>query len=250
MYYLDKKRDRDGSVIYRNKNDFLMPLQKDRHGQYRIRTGESVFVCLTSDFFLKEADEWRCEAWDVMRKRSDVNFSLLTKRPERVLEALPDDWGEGWDNVSFNVTCENQKRADERLPILLELPFRAKGVMCTPLLSAIDMEKYLDSYKISKVICGGENYDGARPCHYEWVKSLYEQCVRHRVPFSFDETGYRFVKDGKEYVIPRLLQHEQAIKSGLNYPERKQTVMIREKCRACSRRFMCKGCDNCGRCSD
>ena len=79
MYYLDKKRDRDGSVIYKNKGDFFMPLQKDRQGQYKIKSGESVFVCLTSDFFLKEADEWREEAWDVIRKRNDVNFSLLTK---------------------------------------------------------------------------------------------------------------------------------------------------------------------------
>ena len=74
-------------------------------------------VCMTSDFFLEEADPWRAEAWDIMRQRSDVVFFLLTKRPQRVRGCLPPDWGSGWDNIFFNVTCENQRRADERIPI-------------------------------------------------------------------------------------------------------------------------------------
>ena len=85
-------------------------------------------VCMTSDFFLEEADEWRDEAWEIIRQRPDVKFFLLTKRPQRVVDHLPKDWGDGWENVMFNVTCENQKRADERIPILLELPFKHKGM--------------------------------------------------------------------------------------------------------------------------
>ena len=69
-------------------------------------------VCMTSDFFLAEADKWRDEAWELMRIRSDVIFFLLTKLPERVAEHLPKDWGDGWDNIFFNVTAENQRRAD------------------------------------------------------------------------------------------------------------------------------------------
>ena len=41
-------------------------------------------VCMTSDFFLEEADAWRDEAWSIMRQRPDVKFFLLTKRPQRV----------------------------------------------------------------------------------------------------------------------------------------------------------------------
>lgn len=250
MYYLDKKRDLDGSVISRNTGNFDMPLAVDRQGNYKIQSGETVHVCLTSDFFLEEADEWRKDAWDIMRKRRDVNFSLLTKRPERIKDNLPEDWGIGWDNVKLSVTAENQKRADERLKILLSLPFRSKGVMCTPLLSEINIEKYLATYRINSVCAGGENYDGARECHYEWVKSLYTQCVKFRVPFEFYETGAVFVKDGKTYNIPRLLQHEQAVKSGLNYPKKEYTIEIKEKCRKCSKRYMCKGCNNCGECEE
>ena len=124
MYFLDRMRDMDGSNIFRTKSCFNYPIQKDRKGNYKIKSGEMIRVCMTSDFFLAEADAWRDEAWELMRIRSDVIFFLLTKRPERVAEHLPKDWGDGWDNIFFNVTAENQRRADERIPILLDLPFR------------------------------------------------------------------------------------------------------------------------------
>ena len=56
-------------------------------------------VCMTSDFFLEEADKWREEAWEIMKKRSDVIFYLLTKRPERVEKCLPQNWGNGLENI-------------------------------------------------------------------------------------------------------------------------------------------------------
>lgn len=121
MYFLDRMRDQNGAEIYKTKSGFSYPLQKDRAGHYKIQSGEQIRVCMTSDFFLEEADPWRAEAWDIMRQRSDVVFFLLTKRPQRVRECLPPDWGSGWDNIFFNVTCENQRRADERIPILFDL---------------------------------------------------------------------------------------------------------------------------------
>ena len=97
-----------------DKNSY--PLQKDRRGQYKIRRGEMLWVCMTSDFFLPEADPWRDDAWDMIRMRPDVIFFLLTKRPQRVSACLPEDWGNGWENVFFHVACENQIRAEERIP--------------------------------------------------------------------------------------------------------------------------------------
>ena len=171
MYYMDRMRDQDGSVIYRTAN-FDYPVKRDRHGRYRVQSGEMIRVCMTSDFFLAEADAWREEAWDLIHQRPDVVFFLLTKRPERVADHLPRDWGDGWENVFFNVTCENQRRADERIPILLDLPFKHKGVMCAPFIGPVSLEKYLPDGQIEQVSCGGENYDGARPCHFDWVKTL------------------------------------------------------------------------------
>ena len=83
--FLTGLREQDGSRIYRTKNGFRYPLSKDRQGKYKVKSGEMIRVCMTSDFFLEEADEWRDEAWSVMRERKDVKFFLLTKRPERVL---------------------------------------------------------------------------------------------------------------------------------------------------------------------
>lgn len=120
-----------------DKNSY--PLQKGRRGQYKIRCGEMLWVCMTSDFFLPEADPWRDDAWDMIRMRPDVIFFLLTKRPQRVSACLPEDWGNGWENVFFHVACENQIRAEERIPFLLSLPFRHKGVFCTPLLGPISL---------------------------------------------------------------------------------------------------------------
>lgn len=230
MYFLDRVRDRDGAEIYRTKSGFDYPLKRDRQGNFKIRSGEQIRVCMTSDFFLEEADEWREEAWTIMKRRSDVKFFLLTKRPQRVRECLPKNWGDGWDNIFFNVTCENQKRADERIPILLSLPFKHKGIMCAPLIGSVTIEKYLKYGQIEQVVCGGENYDGARPCDFDWVKTLRRECEEHNVTFCFIETGTMFVKDGKKYYIPKKsVQSEMAYKSGMSYMGKPMEFKLTDK---------------------
>lgn len=67
MYFLDRIRERSGADIYRTKAGFNYPLQKYRNGGYKIQSGELIRVCMTSDFFLEEADGWREEAWEIMR---------------------------------------------------------------------------------------------------------------------------------------------------------------------------------------
>ena len=59
MYYLDAQRDQDGSLIYKTKTNFNLPLKKTRQGIYKIPSGTMLHVCMTSDFFLEEADVWR-----------------------------------------------------------------------------------------------------------------------------------------------------------------------------------------------
>lgn len=140
----------------------------------------------------------------------------FTKRPQRVADYLPPNWGDSWENVFFNVTCENQRRADECPPILHALPFKRKGIMCAPLIGQVDIDRYLAEGQIEQVLSSGENSAGSRPCHYEWVKSLYEQCKTHDVTFHFIETGSVFVKDGKTYHISnKQIQAQQAYRSGL-----------------------------------
>lgn len=267
MYTMDRYNGQHGGIIRRNKEGFDYPLQRNRNGQYRIRSGETVRVCMTSDFFLEEADIWRNEVWDIMRERRDVRFYLLTKRAHRMAQCLPPDWGDGWDNVMLNVTCENQARADERLPILWDIPAKHKGVMCAPFIGPVSIEKALATGQIEQVICGGENYDGARPCHFEWVKNLREECIRQDVTFCFIETGTVFIKDGKQYTMPdKVLQSRMAYRSGMNYQGKKHQYIFRDAygeipperlhvpqfpahCEECGNRLVCNGCANCLRCA-
>ncbi len=267
MYFLDAQRGKSGADIYRTKSGFSYPLSKDRSGRYKVKSGEQIRVCMTSDFFLEEADPWRDDAWRIIRQRPDVIFFLLTKRPERVADCLPYDWGDGWENVFFNVTCENQRRADERIPILLDLPFKHKGVMCAPFIGGITLDTYLKTGQLEQVIADGENYAGARPLHYEWVKRLSDECRRYNVTFAFVGTGRRFVKDGKTYAIEGSeLQANQAFLSGLSFKgkpidfklqnllglpisdEKRYVPFFRDKCQTCGMRIICNGCSNCGKC--
>lgn len=268
MYALDRARGQDGSRIYKVAANFDYPLQKDKNGAYKIKSGEQIRVCMTSDFFLAEADEWRPEAWRIIRRRPDVVFVLLTKRPERVPDCLPPDWGEGWENVFFNVTCENQQMADERLPLLIELPFRHKGIMAAPFVGPVSLGQFWSSGQIEQVIAGGENYDGVRPCRYEWVKKLYDECVEHNTRFCFIETGSLFVKDGRTYHLSgKRLQSRMAFKSGLQFEGRPLRFRLappeqgslfdppcayqkhfRAACAECGSRLICNGCSDCGKC--
>lgn len=266
MFYLDQLRGQQGDHIHKNESGFSYPLKKLRNGEYAVKSGEQLRVCMTSDFFLEEADIWRREAWDMIRQRRDIVFFLLTKRPERVAQQLPPDFGDGWEHVFFNVTCENQRRAEERIPLLLQLPFRHKGVMCAPFIGEVDLSRWLPSGQIEQIICGGENYDGARPCHFDWVKSLYRQAVEWNVRFCFIETGTTFVKDGKTYHLPdKKLQSRMAYLSGMRHPGRPIRFMLEqplsllpvqpyepffgECCRECGSRMICNGCAKCGKCN-
>lgn len=274
MFSQDRSRGLDGGTVRRNGAGFRYPVARRRDGTYRVRAGELIRVCMTSDFLVPEADAWRDEAWDLIRSRPDVRFYLLTKRPERWERALPADWGAGWPNVMLNVTCENQRRADERIPILLATPAAHKGIMCAPLIGPVDIERYLDApgavgSGIEQVIAGGENYEGARPCDYAWVRSLSEACRAHEVTFAFTETGTVFVKDGRTYRLHgKTLQSEQAHKSGLGYrgrpiiweltdpiglpvpPEELYRPRYRARCAVCGSRLICNGCAGCGLCGE
>lgn len=151
VYRTDLKYEKDSSKVYKTGN-FNLPLKKDRKGEYKIKSGELLYTCFTSDFFLEDADQWREEAWSIIKERSDLDFLIVTKRIDRFNIALPKDWGSGYDNVEICCTVENQDRADYRLPIFLKLPIKKKSIICEPLLSEIDLNKYL-SNDINQIVC-------------------------------------------------------------------------------------------------
>ena len=218
VYRGDARYGRDASKVYRT-GEFDLPVRGRRDGSPRLAAGETVFTCLTSDFFLEDADEWRPRAWRMIRSRPDLMFFIITKRIGRFAVGLPEDWGGGYGNVTIAVTCENQQKAAERVPQLLALPIRHRQIMCEPLLEEIDLTPWL-SADIEGVTAGGESGESARLCRYDWVLSLARQCESAGVPFWFKQTGALFEKDGRLYRIPRREQHEQARRAGLTAARR------------------------------
>ena len=185
--------------------------------------GTVIAVCLHSDFFLTEADRLRQRAWNIIRRNRDLIFIIITKRIDRIQKCLPYDWREGYENVILCATIENQKRANERLPVFLSIPAKHRWVTCSPMLEQIDLSKYLATGKIEHVECTGERCcdkeTTIRPTKYEWVKDLAEQCKKAEVRFTMQYLGYNFLMTDGEVLHDwsKWCRSEAAEKLGLNF---------------------------------
>ena len=197
------------SSLCRKTGNFNLPLKKKRDGSFKIPEGRIVFTCFTSDFLLEDADPWRGECWEMMRMRQDLMFYFFTKRIDRLEKCLPQEWGEGFDNVIIGCTVENWAMADYRLPIFKSLPIKHKSIIVAPMLEHMDISAYIDE-EIEEVSVSGESGADARVCNFEWVLDIRRQCIEKNVPFRFHQTGAHFIKDGKMYHIKRKYQLSQA----------------------------------------
>jgi protein gp37 len=206
-YYYSQHAARFEKGIIEKTKDFYKPLS-------HIPSGKIVVTCFMTDFFIEEADEFRDEIWPIIKKRNDLVFIILTKRIERVKQCLPDDWAEGYHNVILGCTIENQKRADQRLPIFVELPVKYKYIACVPILEKIDLSGYLDRIKF--VAVGGETGKNVRLCDYEWVLDIRNQCIQSNATFWFKNPGSRLKHNGKIKNIHPIFQNNFARKSNIN----------------------------------
>lgn len=162
-----------------------------------------VFTCSWSDWFITEADEWRAEAWDIIKRTPWLTYQILTKRPERIMANLPPDWGEGYPNVWLGVSVENQKMFNKRVSELAMVPARVRFLSIEPLIGQIDFYKSPDWLhvwqKIGWVIVGGEsgNHTGKfrfRECSVEWMQTIVEQCNTLAIPVFVKQMG-TFIAD-------------------------------------------------------
>jgi protein gp37 len=115
----------------------------------------------------------------------------------------------------LGVSCEDQRTADQRIPLLLETPAAVRFLSVEPLLEPVDLGIWLnfkangrgdvapehdvlgyDRPGIGWVIVGGESGAGARSMDLEWVRSLRDQCTAAGVPFFFKQVGGRTPKAG------------------------------------------------------
>lgn len=187
-------------------------------------------------------DEWIDRVFAVCALTPQHTHMILTKRTERMRayfarhrwhlwaaigrEIDPKRWQDlppimGGDrapipNVWLGTSVEDQKRADERIPHLLNTPAAVRFLSCEPLLGPVrlfsespdsgydylrghwfDIDAAPDGGGMSSgtgpgldwVIVGGESGPGARPMHPDWARSLRDQCVAAGVPFFFKQWG-------------------------------------------------------------
>ncbi len=94
------------------------------------------------------------------------------------------------------MSAEDQKRADLRIPALLDTPAAVRFVSAEPLLGPIDLhgdpigkDSVFWIGHLDWVIVGGESGPGARPMHPDWARSMRDQCVAAGVPFLFKQWG-------------------------------------------------------------
>ena len=210
----DAKRGIDTNLIVKS-DKFNAPVAVNKKGEYTIKSGQTVYCCFSSDFLIEEADEWRDECWKMIKLRPDLQFIFLTKRIERFSKCMPDDWGDGYENVTVGCTVENQETADLRLGIFSKLPIKHKNIILQPLLEAVNIEKYLENVEL--VLVGGEYDKNARPFDYDWVLSLREQCINRNVSFDFHQCGSNFIVNGKLQKLNYAMLYKRAKECNINY---------------------------------
>ena len=102
VFRRDAEFEKDSNVMTKTSS-FNLPIRRDRSGNWKVPSGTLMWTCFTSDFFIEEADQWREDAWLMIHRRSDLHFFMITKRPERILQCLPEDWGDGYENVTYTI---------------------------------------------------------------------------------------------------------------------------------------------------
>jgi protein gp37 len=155
----------DPYEVVRTKTVFNLPL--------KIKEPSKIFTCSLTDFFHESIDSYRNEAWDIIRKCPHHTFQILTKRPERIMEHLPEDWGDGWDNVWLGTSVGSQK-AVSRIDALEKVKGKIKFISFEPLHERITERFVAD---VDWIIIGGEsgNETGKyryRPCELEWIEYI------------------------------------------------------------------------------
>jgi len=210
----------DPNIVLRtSKATFNAPL--------RWKEPRKVFVCSWSDFFMAQADKWRDDAYDVMRRAPQHTYQITTKRPE----AFKDYW-QPVPNAWLGVSVENQQTADERIPLLLDATATVRWVSVEPLLGPIDLScvgtndrsewfnalegRRLDDNGISAVapagvlnwvVVGGESGPCHREMNLDWLASIVDQCTRAGVPVWVKQDSGP--KPGKRGRIPQSLWRQE-----------------------------------------
>ena len=196
---------------------FNKPLKWQREVEAGVRNGQDclVFTCSWSDFFNEEADPWRDEAWEIIRRCPGLQFQILTKLPERISDHLPTFWNEIKARCWMGTSVENQEN-DWRIGELMAVDAPIRFLSIEPQIGPIDLSfeplamEYVENIPVGLsgggmgiewVIVGGESGPDARPFHEEWATSICDQCDAAGVAFFLKQYGSNPMRGGKPIVF-------------------------------------------------
>ena len=201
MYRGKERNGEDPSIVQRVGNSsFTAPLYWEEP--------RKIFTCSYSDFFISDGDQWRDEAWAVIRETPQHSWQILTKRPERISECLPADWGQyGYSNTWLGVSIANENEK-HRLGTLQRIKSPESRFLTflsiEPLISPVDFlncdEKLRKDFSnINWVIIGGESGNSYgkyryRECQLEWIEGIVEQCKEFEIPVFVKQLGTHLAK--------------------------------------------------------
>lgn len=158
-------------------------------------------------------DEEREKLWPLIRATPNLDWQLLTKRPERILDHLPGDWGDGYPNTWIGTSVEDQETADLRLPFLQHVPAVVRFISAEPLLGPVRLGAYLEKVSginpeecrdpaevrrimnlaglalFQFVIVGGESGSKARPMDLAWARQIVADCSKASVKCFVKQLG-------------------------------------------------------------
>lgn len=155
-----------------------------------------VFCASMADVFEDRADleEPRGRLWNLIQRTPNLDWLLLTKRPENIMHLYPPEWPTyDWGahrppaNVWLMTSTEDQERFRARAWRLAQIPAVVRGLSVEPMLGPIDLSVW--GKHIHWVICGGESGPGARPMSLEWARDLRDQCRALGIAFWFKQLG-------------------------------------------------------------
>jgi len=183
MFTAQTRYGRNPKEVVRTKT-WRDPIRWQRQAEVERRM-DMVFTCSWSDWFHEDADEWRDEAWQVIKRCPNLQFQILTKRSDRIQCHLPFDWGGGYPNVWLGVSIENDDftwRADD----LRKIPAAVRFISAEPLLSPLPS---LDLSGIDWLIVGGESGPGFRPMDHDWARQLLQMARGSGTAYFFKQSA-------------------------------------------------------------
>jgi protein gp37 len=178
MFTDQARYGRDPATVQRSKTRFDAPLKWKKPAL--------VFTCSWSDWFHPDADAWRVDAWEIVRRTPHLTYQILTKRPAGIVDRLPTDWGQGYPNVWLGLSAENQTWLERRWPLLMAVPAAVRFISAEPLLGPLNLSGITG---LDWIITGGESGPGARSADLDWFRSIRDQCRQRGIAYHHKQNG-------------------------------------------------------------